>query len=231
LKIGIVIFPGTWSDRDTFYALSEVIKIDSEYIWHKEQSLNNCDFIILPGGFSYGDYLRTGAIASFSPIMQKVIEFAKQGGPVLGICNGFQILCESNLLPGILIKNKNLDFICERSFLKVNNQSIYSDKYKQNEIINIPISHGEGNFQLDKYNLDKLEEEERIIFRYSSESGEETERYNPNGSVNNIAGIINSKGNVLGMMPHPEKASEKILGGEDGKRIFTSIIENIIQNV
>jgi len=231
LKIGIVIFPGTWSDRDTFYALSEVIKIDSEYIWHKEQSLNNCDFIILPGGFSYGDYLRTGAIASFSPIMQKVIEFAKQGGPVLGICNGFQILCESNLLPGILIKNKNLDFICERSFLKVNNQSIYSDKYKQNEIINIPISHGEGNFQLDKYNLDKLEKEERIIFRYSSESGEETERYNPNGSVNNIAGIINSKGNVLGMMPHPEKASEKILGGEDGKRIFTSIIENIIQNV
>ena len=231
MKIGIVIFPGTWSDRDTFYALSEVIKINSEYIWHKEQSLNNCDFIILPGGFSYGDYLRTGAIASFSPIMQKVIEFAKQGGPVLGICNGFQILCESNLLPGILIKNKNLDFICERSFLKVNNQSIYSDKYKQNEIINIPISHGEGNFQLDKYNLDKLEEEERIIFRYSSESGEETERYNPNGSVNNIAGIINSKGNVLGMMPHPEKASEKILGGEDGKRIFTSIIENIIQNV
>ena len=231
MKIGIVIFPGTWSDRDTFYALSEVIKIDSEYIWHKEQSLNNCDFIILPGGFSYGDYLRTGAIASFSPIMQKVIEFAKQGGPVLGICNGFQILCESNLLPGILIKNKNLDFICERSLLKVNNQSIYSDKYKQNEIINIPISHGEGNFQLDKYNLDKLEEEERIIFRYSSESGEETERYNPNGSVNNIAGIINSKGNVLGMMPHPEKASEKILGGEDGKRIFTSIIENIIQNV
>ena len=231
MKIGIVIFPGTWSDRDTFYALSEVIKIDSEYIWHKEQSLNNCDFIILPGGFSYGDYLRTGAIASFSPIMQKVIEFAKQGGPVLGICNGFQILCESNLLPGILIKNKNLDFICERSFLKVNNQSIYSDKYKQNEIINIPISHGEGNFQLDKYNLDKLEKEERIIFRYSSESGEETERYNPNGSVNNIAGIINSKGNVLGMMPHPEKASEKILGGEDGKRIFTSIIENIIQNV
>ena len=231
MKIGIVIFPGTWSDRDTFYALSEVIKIDSEYIWHKEQSLNNCDFIILPGGFSYGDYLRTGAIASFSPIMEKVIEFSKQGGPVLGICNGFQILCESNLLPGILIKNKNLDFICERSFLKVNNQSIYSDQYKQNEIINIPISHGEGNFQLDKYNLDKLEEEGRIIFRYSSESGEETERYNPNGSVNNIAGIINSKGNVLGMMPHPEKASEKILGGEDGKRIFTSIIENIIQNV
>ena len=185
----------------------------------------------MPGGFSYGDYLRTGAIASFSPIMEKVIEFSKQGGPVLGICNGFQILCESNLLPGILIKNKNLDFICERSFLKVNNQSIYSDQYKQNEIISIPISHGEGNFQLDKYNLDKLEEEGRIIFRYSSESGEETERYNPNGSVNNIAGIINSKGNVLGMMPHPEKASEKILGGEDGKRIFTSIIENIIQNV
>tara|TARA_B100000959_G_C14987273_1_gene626175 strand:+ start:3263 stop:3958 length:696 start_codon:yes stop_codon:yes gene_type:complete len=231
LKIGIVVFPGTWSDRDTFYALSEVIKIESEYIWHKDQSLNNCDFIILPGGFSYGDYLRTGAIASFSPIMEKVIEFSKQGGAVLGICNGFQILCESNLLPGILIKNKNLDFICERSFLKVNNQSIYSDQYKQNEIINIPISHGEGNFQLDKYNLDKLEEEERIIFRYSSETGDETEIYNPNGSVNNIAGIVNSKGNVLGMMPHPEKASEKILGGEDGKRIFTSIIENISQNV
>ncbi|MBI63424.1 MAG: phosphoribosylformylglycinamidine synthase I [Chloroflexi bacterium] len=231
MKIGIVVFPGTWSDRDTFYALSEVIKIESEYIWHKDQSLNNCDFIILPGGFSYGDYLRTGAIASFSPIMEKVIEFSKQGGAVLGICNGFQILCESNLLPGILIKNKNLDFICERSFLKVNNQSIYSDQYKQNEIINIPISHGEGNFQLDKYNLDKLEEEERIIFRYSSETGDETEIYNPNGSVNNIAGIVNSKGNVLGMMPHPEKASEKILGGEDGKRIFTSIIENISQNV
>ena len=230
MKSSVIVFPGSNCDRDVAVAL-EKFQIKNQMVWHDETNLPKSDLVILPGGFSYGDYLRTGAIACFSPIMQKVIEFAKQGGPVLGICNGFQILCESNLLPGILIKNKNLDFICERSFLKVNNQSIYSDKYKQNEIINIPISHGEGNFQLDKYNLDKLEEEERIIFRYSSESGEETERYNPNGSVNNIAGIINSKGNVLGMMPHPEKASEKILGGEDGKRIFTSIIENIIQNV
>ena len=204
--------------------------ITSEYIWHKDQNLNNVDFIILPGGFSYGDYLRTGAIASFSPIMEKIKEFANSGGPVLGICNGFQILCESNLLPGILIRNKTLSFVCKNSNLKVNNNSKFTNLYKKDQIIKIPISHGEGNYQADKNTINKLEEENRVIFRYSSRSGDTSEQYNPNGSINNIAGIINDAGNILGMMPHPEKACEKIIGSDDGLGIFSSIISSMVKN-
>ena len=204
--------------------------ITSEYIWHKDQNLNNVDFIILPGGFSYGDYLRTGAIASFSPIMEKIKEFANSGGPVLGICNGFQILCESNLLPGILIRNKTLSFVCKNSNLKVNNNSKFTNLYKKDQIIKIPISHGEGNYQADKNTINKLEEENRVIFRYSSRSGDTSEKYNPNGSINNIAGIINDAGNILGMMPHPEKACEKIIGSDDGLGIFSSIISSMVKN-
>tara|TARA_B110000495_G_C22997134_1_gene587978 strand:+ start:135 stop:821 length:687 start_codon:yes stop_codon:yes gene_type:complete len=224
LKIGIVVFPGTWSESDTHYATNDVLGIKSEYIWHKDHSLNNTDIIILPGGFSYGDYLRTGAIASFSPIMEKIILFAKSGGIVIGICNGFQILCESKLLPGVLMRNNSLSFVCENSYLKVNNDSLFTNKYKPNEIIKIPISHGEGNFQADKKIIDELEEQNRVIFRYSSKLGETTLDHNPNGSINNIAGISNKEGNVLGLMPHPEKACEKLIGSDDGLGIFKSII-------
>ena len=230
MKIGIAVFPGTWSETDTHYATQDVLGITSEYIWHKDQNLNNVDFIILPGGFSYGDYLRTGAIASFSPIMEKIKAFANSGGPVLGICNGFQILCESNLLPGILIRNKTLSFVCKNSNLKVNNNSKFTNLYKKDQIIKIPISHGEGNYQADKNTINKLEEENRVIFRYSSRSGDTSEQYNPNGSINNIAGIINDAGNILGMMPHPEKACEKIIGSDDGLGIFSSIISSMVKN-
>ena len=230
MKIGIAVFPGTCSEADTHYATQHVLGITSEYIWHKDQNLNNVDFIVLPGGFSYGDYLRTGAIASFSPIMEKIKEFANSGGPVLGICNGFQILCESNLLPGILIRNKTLSFVCKNSNLKVNNNSRFTNLYKKDQIIKIPISHGEGNYQADKNTINKLEEENRIIFRYSSTSGDISEEYNPNGSINNIAGIINDEGNILGMMPHPEKACEKIIGSDDGLGIFSSIISSMVKN-
>ncbi|MBP05562.1 MAG: phosphoribosylformylglycinamidine synthase I [Chloroflexi bacterium] len=199
-------------------------------MWHKDQTLHGIDLVILPGGFSYGDYLRTGAIASFSPIIEQVIEFANKGGPVIGICNGFQILCESKLLPGILIKNKKLSFVCEWSNLKVNNKSIFSSEYKNNEIIKIPISHGEGNYQADKSIINELESENRIIFRYSSESGQINDSNNPNGSINNIAGIINKEGNVLGMMPHPEKASEKLIGGDDGLGIFKSVLKRVLND-
>lgn len=229
MKIGIVVFPGTWSESDTHYATNDVLGINSEYIWHKDQSLNNTDIIILPGGFSYGDYLRTGAIASFSPIMEKIITFANSGGVVIGICNGFQILCESNLLPGVLMRNNSLSFVCENSYLKVNNESLFTNQYKQNEIIRIPISHGEGNFQADKKIIDEIEEENRVIFRYSSKTGETNLNHNPNGSINNIAGITNKQGNVLGLMPHPEKACEELIGSDDGLGIFKSIITNSIK--
>tara|TARA_Y100000768_G_scaffold79844_2_gene56704 strand:+ start:5033 stop:5725 length:693 start_codon:yes stop_codon:yes gene_type:complete len=227
LKIGIVVFPGTWSESDTFYATKDILGFQTEYIWHKDQKLNNLDLVVLPGGFSYGDYLRTGAIASFSPIMEDVIKFANNGGPVIGICNGFQILCESKLLPGILIRNKNLSFICEWSNLLVNNQSKFTDEYQNKEVIKIPISHGEGNYQADRYTIDQLEDENRIIFRYCSNDGTVNEINNPNGSINNIAGITNKAGNVLGMMPHPEKASEKLIGGDDGLTIFKSIMKKV----
>lgn len=228
MKIGIVVFPGTWSESDTFYATKDILGFKTEYIWHKDQKLSNIDLVILPGGFSYGDYLRTGAIASFSPIIEQVIDFANKGGPVIGICNGFQILCESKLLPGILIKNKDLSFICEWSNLKVNNDSIFTSEFKNDELIKIPISHGEGNYQADTNIINKLEDENRIIFRYSSSDGDLNEASNPNGSINNIAGITNKKGNVLGMMPHPEKACEKLIGGDDGLGIFKSVIKKVI---
>jgi phosphoribosylformylglycinamidine synthase len=228
LKIGIVVFPGTWSESDTFYATKDILGFKTEYIWHKDQKLSNIDLVILPGGFSYGDYLRTGAIASFSPIIEQVIDFANKGGPVIGICNGFQILCESKLLPGILIKNKDLSFVCEWSNLKVNNDSIFTSEFKNDELIKIPISHGEGNYQAETNIINKLEDENRIIFRYSSSDGDLNEDSNPNGSINNIAGITNKKGNVLGMMPHPEKACEKLIGGDDGLGIFKSVIKKVI---
>jgi phosphoribosylformylglycinamidine synthase I len=228
-KFGIIIFPGTWSDKDCYYAINNILNNEAKYIWHKETNIDDIDCLVLPGGFSYGDYLRPGAIARFSPIMKEIINFANKGKPIIGICNGFQILCEAKLLPGILLPNDMLEFRCTTTYLKVENTtSIFTNECKENDILNIPISHGEGNYYANEDTIRGLEDNNRILFRYSTLSGKVTKSANPNGSKNNIAGIINKKGNILGMMPHPERSCEKSLGSEDGNLIFKSIINNII---
>jgi len=228
-KFGIIIFPGTWSDKDCYYAINNILNNEARYIWHKETNIDDLDCLVLPGGFSYGDYLRPGAIARFSPVMKEIINFAKKGKPIIGICNGFQILCEAKLLPGILLPNDVLEFRCTTTYLKVqNSNSIFTNECNKNDILNIPISHGEGNYFANEDTIKDLEENKRILFKYSSVSGNITKSANPNGSANNIAGIINKKGNILGMMPHPERSCEKSLGSEDGNLIFKSIMNNII---
>ena len=228
-KFGIIIFPGTWSDKDCYYAINNILNNEARYIWHKETNIDNLDCLVLPGGFSYGDYLRPGAIARFSPVMKEIINFAKKGKPIIGICNGFQILCEAKLLPGILLPNDVLEFRCTTTYLKVqNSNSIFTNECNENDILNIPISHGEGNYFANEDTIKDLEENKRILFKYSSISGNITRSANPNGSANNIAGIINNQGNVLGMMPHPERSCEKSLGSEDGNLIFKSIMNKII---
>jgi phosphoribosylformylglycinamidine synthase len=228
LKFGIVVFPGTWSERDTHYAVKDVLDQDAEYIWHDDTRLHGADAIVLPGGFSYGDYLRAGAIARFSPVMESVIDFARSGGPVIGICNGFQVLCESGLLPGILIRNSHLQFRCTWTNLRVDNpDTMFSHLAAGGQVLRVPISHGEGNYQADPKTLATLEETGRVVFRYASPTGEVLPEWNPNGSTNNIAGIVNDAGNVLGMMPHPERACEDLLGSSDGNIIFRSIIAKI----
>ena len=232
MKFGIVVFPGTWSEKDTRYAVSDVLGSESDYVWHDDDNLDQYDAIVLPGGFSYGDFLRSGAIARFSPVMDAVRIFADKGGPVIGICNGFQILCESNLLPGVLMRNDHLEFRCIWTDLRVENTStIFTSKATQGQLLHIPMSHGEGNYQADSETIDRLEDNGQVIFRYADTSGNVTPQINPNGSVNNIAGIINKRGNVLGMMPHPEKASEKLIGGDDGNIIFKSLIESIVTSL
>ncbi len=227
-RFGIVVFPGTWSDKDCYHAVTGILGNESVYIWHKETSLRDIDCLILPGGFSYGDYLRPGAIARFSPIMKEIIKFSNSGKPVIGICNGFQILCEANLLPGILLPNNVMEFRCKSTHLTVqNNKSTFTNECENNQVLNIPISHGEGNYFADKNTIEELENTNRILFRYSSENGEISNKYNPNGSVNNIAGIINKNKNVLGMMPHPERSCEPILGSADGNYIFKSIMKSV----
>ena len=225
MRFGVIVFPGTWSDVDCFTVVDEVLKQPVEYVWHKETDLSGFDCLILPGGFSYGDYLRSGAIARFSPVMKSVERFAKSGGLVFGICNGFQILCESGLLPGILRKNDHLEFRCQWTNLYVQTKSsIFSRKIPKNKkVLSIPISHGEGNYRIDRDGLKQLQDNNQIIFRYASAHGTINSKYNPNGSVANIAGITNAKGNVMGMMPHPEKASETLLGSDDGNTIFLSV--------
>ena len=228
-KFGIIIFPGTWSDKDCYYAINNILQHVARYIWHKETNIDDIDCLVLPGGFSYGDYLRPGAIARFSPVMKEIINFAKKGKPIIGICNGFQILCEAKLLPGILLPNDVLEFRCTTTYLKVqNSNSIFTNECNENDILNIPISHGEGNYFANEDTIKDLEENKRILFKYSSVSGNITKSANPNGSANNIAGIINNQGNVLGMMPHPERSCEKSLGSEDGNLIFKSIMNKII---
>ena len=232
MKFGIVVFPGTWSDRDTHHAVSGVLGQDAEYIWHGDEKLDQFDAIVLPGGFSYGDFLRCGAIARFSPVMEAVTAFSERGGPVIGICNGFQVLCESGLLPGVLMRNDHLEFRCIWTDLRVENSStIFTSASIEGQTLHIPMSHGEGNYQADADTIKRLEDNGQVVFRYADANGNVTPDINPNGSINNIAGIVNERGNVLGMMPHPEKACEKLIGGDDGNVIFTSIIDNFVQAV
>ena len=228
MKFGIIIFPGTWSDRDCYYSLNNILKQKVDYIWHKETDLSEYDCVILPGGFSYGDYLRPGAIARFSPVMASLEGFASRGKLVVGICNGFQILCESGLLPGVLLRNIHLEYRCQWTYLKVENKSTaFSSKCQNGQTLKIPISHYEGRYYADDTTLAELENDRRVVFRYSTPEGQVTEAANPNGSLRNIAGIINKKGNVLGMMPHPERSCETLLGSTDGNVIWESIIAGI----
>ncbi len=232
MKFGVIIFPGSNCDHDALYATSANLGSESVAIWHKETSIpEDVDCIILPGGFSYGDYLRCGSIASFSPIMSEVIKFANSGGIVIGICNGFQILTESGLLPGTLLRNENLNFICKDVYLKVeNNDTVFTNEHNQNEVLRIPVAHGEGNYYASNEVLKELEKNNQIIFRYANAEGEVCDNCNPNGSLNNIAGISNKEGNVLGMMPHPERYSDEILGCKDGLSIFKSILNRVTVN-
>jgi len=226
MRTRIIVFPGSNCDHDAMHAVKDVANNpDTEFVWHKEESIGKAvDLVILPGGFSYGDYLRTGAIARFSPVMKDVIRFANDGGTVIGICNGFQVLCESGLLPGVLIRNEALKFRCKWVNLRSENTDTrFTNSLLPGEVIKVPIAHGEGLYMADQEVIENLEGNKQIIFRYSTETGEILPEANPNGSINNIAGIINKEGNVLGMMPHPERACEAILGSADGLKVFSSL--------
>lgn len=229
MKFGVVVFPGSNCDRDMKHVLSKVLEAPTEMIWHKEQTLtgfSTSDCIIIPGGFSYGDYLRSGAIARFSPVMQAVIDFAHSGGKVFGICNGFQILCEAQLLPGVLLKNRDQKFICKNVLLRTENADTpLTNKLQDGEILNIPIAHADGRFHATPDTLKEMNDNNQILFRYCNSQGELKESANPNGSVENIAGICNVSRNVFGMMPHPERAAEPILGNTDGLKLFESLLK------
>jgi len=225
MKFGVVVFPGSNCDEDMVYVLGNVMKQQVVKLWHKDHSLQGCDFIVLPGGFSYGDYLRSGAIARFSPIMKEVIEFAGKGGYVFGVCNGFQILCESGLLPGALLHNTSHKFICNNIYIKAeNNDSLLTSALDTSRALKIPIAHGEGNYFADADTLKALNDNGQVLFRYCDGNRNVTSESNPNGSLENIAGISNKTKNVFGMMPHPERASDSELGNTDGKGIFESIL-------
>jgi phosphoribosylformylglycinamidine synthase len=225
LNIGIIVFPGSNCDRDCAHVVSEVMGQSAHFIWHQETSVKGIDAIILPGGFSYGDYLRTGSIARFSPIMETVSEFANRGGLVLGICNGFQILLEAGLLPGAMLRNKDLSFICEEVYVRVENADTpFTNQCQPGQILKLPIAHADGNYYTDPVTLSALQANAQIIFRYCDEDGNAMNTANPNGSLDNIAGIRNSQGNVLGLMPHPERCAEKILSNQDGCLIFESVL-------
>lgn len=218
MKFAVIVFPGSNCDIDMYHAIKDELGEEVEYVWHDTESLEGFDGVLLPGGFSYGDYLRTGAIARFSNVMKEVVKAANAGKPVLGVCNGFQILLEAGLLPGAMKRNESLKFICRQTQLKVvNNQTMFSNVYQPNEVITVPIAHGEGNYYCDEETLEKLKKNNQIVFTY--------EGTNPNGSLIDIAGIINEKGNVLGMMPHPERAVDELLGGADGLKLFQSIVK------
>ena len=229
MKFGVVVFPGSNCDMDMIHVINKILNQEVVKLWHKDTDLQNCDFIILPGGFSFGDYLRSGAIARFSPIMERVIEYARNGGYLMGICNGFQILCESNLLPGALLHNTSHKFICKNVFLKPMTKNSLITSLYSNSAIKIPIAHGEGRFYADQSVLSKLEKNNQILFKYCDENGNINNESNPNGSSLNIAGICNENRNVFGMMPHPERASDAQLNNVDGKKLFESILNNLSQ--
>ncbi|MEL6536695.1 MAG: phosphoribosylformylglycinamidine synthase subunit PurQ [Bacteroidota bacterium] len=225
MKFGVVIFPGSNCDADTLHVLGNVMQVEVVQLWHKDHDLQGCDFIVLPGGFSYGDYLRSGSIARFSPIMNEVVAHANKGRYVMGICNGFQVLTEAGLLPGALLHNSNQRFICKNIHLKpVSRKALPSQQISTDSVLKVPIAHGEGNYFIRPENLKKLQDNDQIMFRYCDENGEVNEAANPNGSVDNIAGVMNERGNVFGMMPHPERASEEALGNTDGRQVFESIL-------
>ncbi|HCP23627.1 MAG: phosphoribosylformylglycinamidine synthase subunit PurQ [SAR202 cluster bacterium] len=227
MRFGILVFPGTWSDTDCYHQVKSILGQDAEYVWHQETSLDRFDSVILPGGFSYGDYLRPGAMARFSPVMDALNGFVATGRTAIGICNGFQILCESGLLPGALLPNQHLEYRCQWSYLRTERADTpFSNTCRQGQLLKVPVSHGEGNYFADTETLAQLEEDGRVLFRYCDIEGQASAEANPNGSANNIAGIINETGNVLGMMPHPERSCEAILGSTDGNLIFESIIES-----
>ncbi len=233
MKTRIIVFPGSNCDHDAHHAVKNVLgEADTDFVWHKEGTIGNgVDLVILPGGFSYGDYLRTGAIARFSPVMKDVIDFANKGGTVIGICNGFQVLCESGLLPGMLVRNSGLKF--RSKFLHIRTEQTgnrFTEMLAPAQVLKIPIAHGEGNYLAEANVINELEANQQVVFRYSTEGGEVTESSNPNGSVNGIAGIINKAGNVLGLMPHPERACEAILGSDDGLGVFRSLQHHFENN-
>jgi phosphoribosylformylglycinamidine synthase subunit PurQ / glutaminase len=229
VRFGIVVFPGSNCDHDAYYVAKKLLGQDAAFLWHKEADLKGSDVVVLPGGFSYGDYLRCGAIARFSPVMKEVVRFAGQGGTVIGICNGFQILLEAGLLPGALLRNSSLRFACKYVRVRVERSGTrFTGACSQGEVLAIPVAHGDGNFFADPDTLRRIEDGGQVLFRYCGPDGAVTAGSNPNGSLNNIAGITNEGGNVLGMMPHPERASDPLLGHTDGRKVFRSILEHAI---
>jgi phosphoribosylformylglycinamidine synthase len=229
VRFAVIVFPGSNCDHDAQYVAGEIMGQESRFVWHKESDLGDVDVVIIPGGFSYGDYLRCGAIARFSPIMKEVVRFAKNGGMVMGICNGFQILTEAGLLPGVLLRNRSLRFVCKYVYLRVESSATrFTSACKTGEVLEIPIAHGDGNYFTDEQTVRRLEENSQIVFRYCTPAGELTDEANPNGSLLNIAGIVNAEGNVLGMMPHPERAADPVLKHADGQKVFRSIIQSFV---
>ncbi|HTI64521.1 MAG TPA: phosphoribosylformylglycinamidine synthase subunit PurQ [Gemmatimonadaceae bacterium] len=228
MKFGVVTFPGSNCDYDAYHAVVDGLGEEAVYLWHKDHDLKSCDVIVLPGGFSYGDYLRAGAIARFSPVMQDVVAFAGRGGPVLAICNGFQIACEAGLLPGALLRNASLKFVSETVQIRVENpDTLFTSRYEKGAVLRIPIAHGDGRYTADPETLSTLEDEGRVVFRYVGGPGDADEWWSPNGSMRAIAGIVNDAGNVLGMMPHPERAVDTLLGSDDGLGIFESMVARV----
>lgn len=230
MRFGVVIFPGTWSDCDFHYVISEILRQPVTYVWHRDRNLSEFDCMILPGGFSYGDYLRAGAIAGRSPVVEALPEFVAEGGLVVGSCNGFQILCEAGLLPGALMKNECLQYRCQAIHLLVENaETPFTRAMRPGQVIAMPISHGEGKYYCDRATLQALKDRNQIVFRYCTESGEVTPDANPNGSLENIAGIVNEEGTVLGLMPHPERAADKAIGPTEGLLIFHSLLGTLVE--
>jgi phosphoribosylformylglycinamidine synthase len=231
MKFGVVVFPGTWSDCDFHHVVSEVLHQPVKYVWHRERDLGDVDCVILPGGFSYGDYLRAGAVAGRSPVVDAIRDFAAKGGLVLGSCNGFQILCEAGMLPGALQRNECLQYRCQSTHLVVDNvDTPFTRGLRPGQVLTMPISHGEGKYHVDAETLAQLRARKQIVFRYATADGEVTRAANPNGSLENIAGVVNEAGTVLGLMPHPERAAEAVVGGTDGLLLFQSLLGSLVED-